>query len=72
VKVNSDVRPAEFRAEDGEVLRVRPSNMGEPFRSGLSVELDGEHTWASLFIEHQEVRALSRFLSEYLNEKQEK
>jgi len=71
MKVNSYEKPLVLHAEEGAELRVRPSNMGEPFRSGISVELTDTNTWATLFLEDSEARNLHKFLTGYLSMKEQ-
>lgn len=67
MKVNSYEKPLTLRGEEGAELRVQPSSMGEPYRAGISVQLDDGSTWVTLFLEASEARSLHKFLTGYLN-----
>lgn len=69
-KLNNKAKPIQFNGEDGESLTIYQTNMGEPYRDGISLEFsdEGNCNYYGGFFELSEVRRLHKFLSEYLNE----
>lgn len=67
MKVNSNAPPIKFHGEDGEVLSIRPSNMGEPYRDGMEFTFESDHNFLAGFLERYEIKELHKTLGEYLN-----
>lgn len=70
MKVNRNIESRVFRGEDGSVLRVHYDNRGEPFREGVSLDLeDGYDHLVGVFLDAREAEDLRRFLNELLGDK---
>lgn len=66
MNINSREKPLVLKSEEGAEFRVAPTNRGEPFRTGISVELTEDRNWVGLFLEDGEAKQLHAFLTGYL------
>lgn len=69
MKVNSNVQPVIFSGENGELLSMRRSNMGEPYRDGADFTMETEDEYFGAFLEVSELKRMRDFLNEYLLDK---
>ena len=71
MKVNYYTKAVTFTGEDGETLKMRTSNMGEPYRDGVDFSVETLDEDFCAFFEVSELRRMQKFLNEYLGEKNE-
>lgn len=70
MKVNPNIGAKIFRGEDGDRLSFSYDNRGEPFREGITIELqDGDYNSVHVFLEEREVKELKEFLNDLCENK---